>query len=67
MTSVGHPRTASRPVHDVIPCQVTGLSVAYHDRLALRNVTLDVPPGAVMAVLGPNGAGKSAKDRKSVV
>ena len=46
-------------MHDVIPCQVTGLSVAYHDRLALRNVTLDVPPGAVMAVLGPNGAGKS--------
>lgn len=47
-------------MHDEnIPCQVTGLSVAYHDRLALRNVTLDVPPGAVMAVLGPNGAGKS--------
>ena len=47
-------------MHDVTtPCQVTGLSVAYHDRLALRNVTLDVPPGAVMAVLGPNGAGKS--------
>ena len=47
-------------MHDEnIPCQVTGLSVAYHDRLAVKNVTVSVPPGAVMAILGPNGAGKS--------
>lgn len=47
-------------MHDEnIPCQVTGLSVAYHDRLAVKNVSVSVPPGAVMAILGPNGAGKS--------
>ena len=35
-------------MHDEnIPCQVTGLSVAYHDRLAVKNVTVSVPPGAV--------------------
>ena len=29
------------------------------DRLALEDVTLHVPPGAVVAVVGENGAGKS--------
>ncbi|WP_244963317.1 metal ABC transporter ATP-binding protein [Actinomyces trachealis] len=41
------------------PLQVTGLSVAYQDRLALRRVDVHVPAGQTMAVIGPNGAGKS--------
>lgn len=41
------------------PLQVTGLSVAYQDRLALKHVDVHVPAGQTMAVLGPNGAGKS--------
>lgn len=41
------------------PLQVTGLSVAYQDRLALKRVDVHVPAGHTMAVIGPNGAGKS--------
>ena len=36
-----------------------GVGVRYGDVPALRDVTLDVPDGAVLAVLGPSGCGKS--------
>ena len=36
-----------------------GVSREYGDRLALREVSLDVPRGATLVVLGPNGAGKT--------
>lgn len=39
--------------------QITDLSVRYGERFALREVSLDLPPGSFVAVLGPNGAGKS--------
>jgi branched-chain amino acid transport system ATP-binding protein len=39
--------------------KVEGLSVAYGGVRALRDVSLVVPDGAVVALLGPNGAGKS--------
>ncbi|MER5945625.1 ABC transporter ATP-binding protein [Streptomyces sp. NPDC001904] len=38
---------------------VDGVSVGYGPVRALRDVTLNVPQGAVVAVLGGNGAGKS--------
>jgi phosphate transport system ATP-binding protein len=38
---------------------VTGLSVAYHGRPALRGVTLPVRTGRITAVVGPSGCGKS--------
>lgn len=41
------------------PCQVSELTVAYHDRMVLHQVDLSLEPGSVMAILGPNGAGKS--------
>jgi branched-chain amino acid transport system ATP-binding protein len=39
--------------------EVRNLSVSYGGVRALRDLTLCVPKGAVVALLGPNGAGKS--------
>ncbi len=36
-----------------------GVSVAYRDRLVLRDVSLAIAPGERLALVGPNGAGKS--------
>ncbi len=36
------------------------LSVAYHGRTVLRNVTLVAQPGKVLALVGPSGCGKSS-------
>lgn len=42
------------------PIVLEGLTVRYGSRLALDNVSLAVPEGAVYALLGRNGAGKSS-------
>lgn len=39
--------------------RAASLSVAYGDRWALRELSLDLDPGGTLAVIGPNGAGKS--------
>jgi manganese/zinc/iron transport system ATP- binding protein len=39
--------------------EVHGLTVSYHETPVLRNVTLAIPTGQLVAVVGPNGAGKS--------
>jgi ABC-2 type transport system ATP-binding protein len=39
--------------------EVQGLSKSFGERAALRDVTLDVGRGELLAVLGPNGAGKT--------
>ncbi len=39
--------------------EIQGLSVSYGALVAVRDVTLSVPAGTVVAVIGANGAGKS--------
>lgn len=39
---------------------VTNLTVAYDELVAVAEVSLQVPPGYVLAVSGPSGAGKSS-------
>jgi energy-dependent translational throttle protein EttA len=39
--------------------ELKNVSKAFGDKLLLDNVSLIIPPGAIVGVLGPNGAGKS--------
>lgn len=39
---------------------VDGVRVAYGHVIAVHDVSLEVPPGSMVALLGPNGAGKSS-------
>jgi ABC-2 type transport system ATP-binding protein len=39
---------------------VDGLTIAYHGRVAVAGVDLEVPAGAVTAVVGGDGAGKTS-------
>ena len=41
------------------PLQVRDVTVAYHRKPVLWNVSVDIPPGSLVGLVGPNGAGKS--------
>jgi iron complex transport system ATP-binding protein len=39
--------------------EADSLRVAYGDRLVLKDISFQVPPGSILGVIGPNGAGKT--------
>ncbi len=42
-----------------IPLSVYDLTVAYHRKPVIWDVSFEIPPGTLVGVVGPNGAGKS--------
>ena len=52
-------KSASSPSGDALPLSIYDLTVAYHRKPVLWDVSLDLPPGRLVGVVGPNGAGKS--------
>ncbi len=48
---------AERLGNEVI--ELRSVSKAHGDRLLIDNLSLQIPPGAIVGVIGPNGAGKS--------
>lgn len=42
-----------------IPLSVYDLTVAYHRKPVIWDISFDLPPGKLIGVVGPNGAGKS--------
>ena len=49
-----------------IVIRVEGISKAFGDRLLYENLSLDIPPGAIVGIIGPNGAGKTTLFRMIV-
>jgi len=48
------------PGSSAVPLSLTGLSVAYGERPAVRELSLTVQPGEIYGLLGSNGAGKTS-------
>ncbi|MCL2422114.1 MAG: ATP-binding cassette domain-containing protein, partial [Defluviitaleaceae bacterium] len=39
--------------------EIRDLSKSYGSKLALKNISLDIPSGKIVGLLGPNGSGKT--------
>ena len=49
-----------------IVIRAENISKAYGDNLLYENLTVDIPPGAIVGIIGPNGAGKTTLFRMIV-
>ncbi len=59
--ATGHSCAQSVPAADAAPAlTLRDVTVAYHDRVVLRDVSLQLAVGRVTALLGPSGCGKSS-------
>lgn len=45
---------------DAVVARLVGVSLRYGDRLALGDVSVDLPAGAMVGLIGPDGVGKSS-------
>ena len=52
------PRAASEPI-----ISARGLTRAFDDRVAVKDITFDVEPGTILGVVGPSGSGKTTTIR----
>ncbi|APH69712.1 manganese ABC transporter ATP-binding protein MntB [Bacillus sp. LR_5] len=43
----------------MFPVELNNVTVAYHKKPVLQEITLQVPEGKLIGIIGPNGAGKS--------
>ncbi len=50
---------ADAPAGAAPPLSIYDLTVAYHNRPVLWDISVDVPAGQLVGIVGPNGAGKS--------
>ena len=54
-----HPHPTRDLPPEAIPLSVDDLTVAYHRKPVIWDISFDVPPGSLVGVVGPNGAGKT--------
>lgn len=57
---------AAEPVSARPALRASGLSVGFGSRLALEELSFEIPAGSSVALLGPNGAGKSTLFKAAV-